>query len=153
MKKRSVLLACFVVAAQTFLETSPSLWAKATDVAAAKEVVQTKLVDPLQKKEGSRSRFSRAAMPPAARRVRILDNSALTDAKGRTFVPFSIDESRGFVVNIDKPEDNWIKDTITGCVYQDTGDVLVKRGEVYYASSVLWGAQTPVAPAESCHGK
>ena len=89
-------------------------------------------------------------MPPSARRIRILDNSAQVDAKGHPFILFAIDESRGFAAEKDVADANWFKDTITGCVYPETGEVLVKRGEVYYPAAMLWGAPTPTAPTNVC---
>jgi len=155
MKKWSIMLACFAAIALTVVEASRPLSAATTDslVASAKEVVQTKLLEPLQKKEASRSRFSRAVSPPRARRIRIIDKPVQVDAKGHSFVPFAIDESRSFAVAKEGDEAAWLKDTITGCVYPETGDVIVRRGEVYYAASVLLGVQTSMAPAEVCRAK
>ena len=151
MKKWSITLASFAVIALTVAET-PRLLANTSDglVTSAKEVLQTKLLEPLQKKDEKRSRFSRAVLPPRARRIRILDNSAQNDAKGHPFVQYAIDESRTITADKEGAEAAWLKDTITGCVYPETGDVMVKRGEVYYASSVLLGVQTPIAPADVC---
>lgn len=151
MKKYSILLAFFAVVALTVAETSPLLAnTPGSLVASANEVIETKLLEPLQKKEAKRSRFSRAASPPHARRIRILDNKAQIDAKGHPFVQFSIDESRFRGVDKEAAEAAWLKDIITGCVYPGTGDVLVKRGEVFYASSMLLGATTPMAPSDVC---
>jgi len=151
MKKWSIMLACFAAAALTVAETSPLL-AKIPEslVASAKETVQLKLLDPLLKKDASRSRFSRAVSPPLARRIRVLDNTAQIDAQGHPFLQFSIDESRSSIVEKQEDEAAWRKDIITGCVYPEAGDVLVKRGDVYYASSMLLGVQTPTAPAGVC---
>jgi hypothetical protein len=137
MKKWSIMLAFFAVVALTAAETS-DLLAKTTDsVTSATAVLQAKLLEPLQEKDETRSRFSRAVSPPRARRIRILDNSAQLDAKGHAFVQFAIDESRGIGVDKEDAEAAWLKDALTGCVYPETGDVMVRRGEVYYASSVL----------------
>jgi len=154
MKKWSIMLAFFAVIALTVAET-PRLLAKATDslVTSANGVLQAKLLEPLQKKDETRSRFSRAVLPPRARRIRIIDNSAQIDAKGHPFVPYAIDESRTTAVDKEGTEAAWLKDTITGCVYPETGDVMVKRGEVYYASSVLLGAPTPIAAADVCRAR
>lgn len=124
-------------------------------VSSAPSIIQTKLLEPLQKKEEHRSRFSRAALPPQARRLRILDDTAATDRTGRSFVAFAVDESRGFVVKNDKDvaEDNWFKDAMTGCVYPETGDVIVKLGEEYYPSSVLLGRSSPKAPDGVCRAR
>ncbi|MFO1520077.1 MAG: hypothetical protein U1F57_10505 [bacterium] len=149
MNKRFISLALFAVVAFTSAEISHSPMARASD-ASAKSVIQAKLLEPLQKKEADRSRFSRAVLPPRTRRIRILESDPQADAKGRSFVPFAIDENRGYGGSQEVAENSWLKDTITGCVYPETGEVWVKRGEVYYASSMLLGHQTPTAPAGVC---
>jgi hypothetical protein len=139
---------------QTFAETSQSLRASPSDafVASAKTVLQANLLEPLKNKEDKRSRFSRAVLPPQARRIRILDNTLRTDGRGQPFVSFSIDESRGFSGSGDKDlaDAHWLQDAITGCVYPQTGKILVRRGTVYYSSSILLGQQTPIAPPDVC---
>jgi hypothetical protein len=152
MNKSSILLALFFVVAQTFAETSPPLSAKTSDSLAtsAKAVLEAKLLEPLQKKEASRSHFSRAALPPQTRRIRILNNAPQTDAKGHSFVPFAIDQSHAYGGDKEIPEANWFKDVITGCVYPDTGDVMVRRGEAYYPSSILLGSAAPLASGDVC---
>jgi hypothetical protein len=127
------------------------LSAEAADhlVTSAQSVLQAKLLEPLQKKEEDRSRFSRAVSPPQARRIRILDDTPHTDREGRPFLPFAIDETRSFGVK-EGPEADWFKNAITGCVYPETGEVMVRLGEVYYASSVLLGRPTPTAPTDVC---
>jgi len=149
MKKCLILLALSVIVSLTLAEASHPLWAKTSDslAASAKALLQAKLLDPLQKKEESRSRFSRAVSPPRARRIRILENALQADAKGHPFVPFAVDESRSYVLNTDKDDANWFKDIITGCIYPETGEVMVRRGEVYYPSSMLLGASAPMAPS------
>ncbi|MCC7345626.1 MAG: hypothetical protein IT573_11860 [Deltaproteobacteria bacterium] len=120
----------------------------------AQALVETELVAPLQKKEAKRPVFSRAPKPPSARRVRILDQARHTDAQGRTFLPFEVDETRSFLreEERDVPEEAWHQAAIVGCVYPDSGKVLVKLGETYYPASVLWGSQSEQAPAEACRG-
>jgi len=149
MNKRSLTFILFALVAQISAETSLS--AKTSDgfIASAKSVLQSRLVDPLKKKEAERSRFSRAVLPPHARRIRILENNPQTDGRGKLFVLFAIDEGRGFGGDQEK-EDRWLKEVITGCVYPETGDVMVKRGEVYYPSAMLLGLQAPKAPAGVC---
>lgn len=151
MKNWPIILAFLAVAALTVADPQ-SLRADTSGnlEISAKEALQSKLLNPLQKKEGTRSRFSRAALPPRARRIRILDNSARIDATGQTFVAFAIDESHGPMGGKEVAEDAWLKNTITGCVYPKTGEVMVKRGEAYYAASVIMGVQTPMAPATTC---
>ncbi|HEX5036074.1 MAG TPA: DUF2306 domain-containing protein [bacterium] len=154
MNKWPVPLVGSVVAALIVLKAlhPPSAQAAGTPATAAQSVVQTKLLEPLQKKEANRSRFSRAAQPPQARRLRILDDAPQIDGAGRSFLAFAVDESRSFGVGEDQDvaEADWFKNAITGCVYPETGNVLVKLGEVYYASSVLLGRSAPTAPADVC---
>lgn len=154
MRKYSIVLALLAILAQTFVDSSGPLWAGTSGdpVASAKAVLETKLLEPLQKKEETRSRYSRAVLPPHARRIRILDKVAVTDSQGRAYLAFAIDESRGFRAAGDKDtsEADWLKDTITGCVYPETGAVLVKRATVYYPASMLLGVRTSPASADAC---
>ena len=151
MKARSLSFALLAFVAQTFLNPLPSAWAANDATTVAQETVQTKLVQPLAKKEESRPKYSRAVMPPSARRVRILDKTPQVDTKGKSFFTFAIDESRGFISPDPKiAEATWMKDTITGCVYVASGEVLIKRGDVYYPGSVLMGVRAPTPPAGVC---
>jgi hypothetical protein len=147
----------FAVLALTSVEAVhlPAAQAASGLAALAESVLQTKLLEPLQKKEADRSRFSRAAQPPHARRIRILDDAPRADRTGRSYLAFAVDESRAFGIIEDKDnaESNWFQNAITGCVYPETGDVLVKRGEVYFASSVLLGRSVPTAPADVCRSR
>lgn len=146
----SILAALFLSIASTF--SNSALSARTTDgeVDPAQTLIEAKLLEPLEKKEAERSRFSRAALPPQTRRIRILEKVPQSDAKGRAFLPFAIDETHSLGSGAEVPEGSWSKNTITGCVYLGSEDVMVRRGEVYYASSVLLGVPTPIAPAETC---
>ena len=144
------ILALFLAVASTFSNSTLSARTSEGDVDPAQALVQAKLLEPLEKKDADRSRFSRAPLPPQTRRIRILEKAPQSDAKGRSFIPFAIDESHYLGSNAEIPEESWLKNAITGCVYLGSGDVMVQRGEVYYASSVLLGIQTPTASAETC---
>ena len=154
MNKRSIFLALFAVVAQMCVEASHSLWASTSDtfVASAKAVIQSNLLEPLQDKEDKRSRFSRAVLPPQVRRIRILDNALHIDAQGQAFVSFAVDESRDIDANSDQDhaDTRWLQAAITGCVYPKTGKILVRRGSVYYSSSILLGQKTSIAPPDVC---
>src|SRR5688500_4443451 len=65
------------------------------EVQPAAALVQSALIKPLADKERHRSRFTRAALPPQARRVRILDEQPRHDGSGRAFVRFSVDARHG----------------------------------------------------------
>ena len=154
MKKWSFILTFFAVAALATAEKSPSLLAKSTNspTTTPEKAIQDQLLEPLKKKEAKRPRFSRAAPPPSARRIRILETVALTDSKGRSFVPFAIDESRSYVAKLDpdSADADWRKDAITGCLYPNSGEIWVKLGETYYASSVLLGTSASTAKDGVC---
>jgi hypothetical protein len=122
--------------------------------ASPQAIVEANLLDPLQRKDVKRPKFSRAAPPPSARRIRILDDKPKTDAMGRTFVSFAIDETHSFreVDSKEVAENQWHRDTIVGCVYPQSGEVIVKMGEANYPASVLWGSAAGKAPVESCLG-
>lgn len=152
-----ILLALLAVAPTLFNAHRP-LQARenpaAGNPASAQAIVEAKLVAPLQQKEAKRPIFSRAPKPPSARRVRILDETRNTDAKGHAFLSFAVDETRSFTREAGRgvPEDAWHQGAIVGCVYPDSGKVIVKLGETYYPASVLWGSQAEAAPAEACRG-
>jgi hypothetical protein len=154
MNKWPIPLVHSAFVALLFLNALHPLSAHAADrlVTSAQSVLQMKLLEPLQKREANRSRFSRAVSPPQARRIRILDDSPQTDREGRSFLAFAVDETRSLGIEEEKDgaDTNWFKNAITGCVYPETGVVMVKRGEIYYASSVLLGRPTPTAPADVC---
>ena len=90
---------------------------------AVTEMVDKQLLAPMKKAEGKRKRFSRAAPVPTARRVRVLDNEALTDARGKTFVRFAVDVRYGF-----NEKGEW-NEHMQGCAYPSEGEVYVKNGD------------------------
>lgn len=99
--------------------------------------VESVLLKPLTVAEERRSRFSRARMPPMARRLRMTQLAASTDAEGRAFVPFAIDVRFGA---------GWKDGDVVGCAYPSTGEVFVKRGEAHRPAQVLLGKNVkPVA--------
>jgi len=115
---------------------------------AVSKLVQQKLLKPLASKEDERSKFSRARMPPQERRVRVLDAAVRTDDQGQRFVAFAVDSRHGYA---ELDEQNWRKDTITGCAYPDSGDIFVTQGEHHRPASMLLGKKTKDAPAHVCH--
>jgi hypothetical protein len=92
--------------------------------------VEDGLVKPLAEFEKGTSRFSRARLPPRERRVRILASTTKPDIKGRAFVPFAIDVRYG---------NEWQENDIVGCAYPKSGELFVKRGDVYRAAAFLFG--------------
>lgn len=90
---------------------------------AVTELVDKQLLAPMRKAEGKRKRFSRAAPVPTARRVRVLDDAALTDARGKTFVRFAVDVRYGF-----DDEGEW-NERMQGCAYPSEGEVYVQNGK------------------------
>lgn len=114
-----------------------------TAEAAATAVVEKQLVKPLGEKEARRSRFSRAYIPPRARRVRVPDGERATDGRGAEFVAFAIDERSGVLPpgKVDDA-DRWRKDAIVGCVYPARGEVFIKRGDKFFGAGLLLGQKT-----------
>jgi hypothetical protein len=120
-------------------------------------LVQARLVAPLRQYELRRSGFSRARQPPSARRVRLPEGEvARADARGQSFVRFSVDTSGGrlLVFGPDgqvrrSDEEQWRRDEVTGCVYPASGEVYVQRGSSYSPVQVLWGKRT-AAVAQVC---
>jgi hypothetical protein len=113
----------------------------------AKAIIQNTLVTPLKTKEAKQSRFSRARMPPQARRVRVLEEK--TDSAGEKFVSFAIDSSYG-MLDDGEGEDAWSKNTTTGCVYVGKQEVFVKFGATFRPAAALLGKKTDAADASVC---
>jgi hypothetical protein len=131
--------------------SSGNLWASETPpTVSAASAVQKRIVEPLADKENHQSRFSRVLMPPQVRRVRILDWVPTADAQGARFLTFAIDARFGLRAKETDSEEGWRKDAITGCVYPDTGEVFVRRGETYYPAAMLLGKTTKAAPDRVC---
>ena len=106
---------------------------------------------PLGEKEARRNRFSRAYIPPQARRVRVLDPSQSIDGRGAEFVAFSVDERSGVLAR--KAADDsgrWREDAIVGCVYPARDEVFIKRGDKFFAASLLLGQKTAAADDAVC---
>lgn len=106
----------------------------------AEAVVQRALVGPLAAKERDQSRFSRASLPPAERRVRILDERR--DSKGDAFFTFAIDDRHG--------ASSWRVAGVTGCVYAGRGDVFVKMGDRVRPAAILLGKNVKPAAEYLC---
>lgn len=131
----------------TFLLTSFAASAAPPDDAAVLAAIEKGLVQPLEKKEDKRSRFSRAAPAPRDRRVRVLDAAPAKDARGKEFRSFAVD-ARYKHFEDDAP---WHEDAIVGCVYPADGAIYVKVGEDYRPAAMLLGKKkAPKAPASVC---
>jgi hypothetical protein len=118
----------------------------ATPVAATAEaIVQQELLKPLAKKEAERSRFSRAPLPARLLRARMVDAQAQTDKAGRAFLAFAVDACYG-----GGRQCTWRLDSMTGCVYPQTGEVFVKRGDVYLPGTLLLGKKAQAAAGHVC---
>ena len=148
--KRFTILALLLSSPMTFAEPTADSGAAAppssASAKAAETLVSHDLVKPLVAKEANRSKFSRGAMPPDERRVRILDEQPRKDADGNGFVRFAIDARHGFVTE-DTP---WRKDAITGCVYLDRREVFVRKGEEYRPAAFLLGKKVKPAAEATC---
>jgi hypothetical protein len=123
--------------------------AKANATAAA--VVEERLVRPLAAKEASRSRFSRAYIPPQARRVRVLDPGQSTDGRGGEFVAFAVDERSGGIARQAADDARtWRKDVIIGCVYPARSAIFIKRADKFFGAALLLGQKTAAADDTIC---
>lgn len=112
-------------------------------VASATMTVEKVLTVPLAKQEATRSRYSRAAIAPRTRTVRVLDQRPHQDLKGAEFFAFSIDEQRGYRAVLRK-------DAVTGCIYPNSGEVFVTRGDSHYPAGLLLGKTSKKAEAHVC---
>jgi hypothetical protein len=121
--------------------------ATAPDASAAEQVVDRELVKPLAQKERHHSRFSRVYIPPQVRRIRLPDAVAKSDAKGKTFVTFAIDARHRWTNGDDA---DWRKDTMTGCVYPERGEVFVNTAGKLYPAALLLGKKSDPAPDGTC---
>jgi hypothetical protein len=124
---------------------------KSPEAKSAVALVSRELVQPLAAKERGRSKFSRARLPPQARRVRAIDEQPQKDAGGRAFVRFAIDARHGFEP-IASDEAAWRPATITGCVYLDKGQVFVRNGDQFRPAAFLLGKNVKAAAAGTCEG-
>lgn len=127
--------------------------ASATPEDDAKAVVQKNLIAPLRAKEERHSRFSRARLPAQVRRVRMLDSEPQKDSQGLEFLTFTVDAKHGYGELDDDGEvkaDSWRKDVITGCVYPQSGEVFVKKGEKLFGAGLLLGKKTSAAAEHVC---
>jgi hypothetical protein len=113
-------------------------------------VVEKQLITPLTAKEEKRSRFSRAYIPPQARRVRILDSQQSTDGRGAAFVAFAVDERSGRRAQREADDSSWRRDAIVGCVYPARDELFIKRGDKFFAASLLLGQKTAAADDKVC---
>jgi hypothetical protein len=112
-------------------------------------VVEKQLVKPLADKEAGRSRFSRAYIPPQARRVRV-DGERSTDGRGAEFVAFAVDERSGRFASRKADDAGWRKDAIVGCVYPARDEVFIKRGDKFFGAGLLLGQKTAAADEVVC---
>jgi hypothetical protein len=76
------------------------------------------------------SRFSRERPPPRERRARITQAEVSVDKQGRAFVAFAVDVRFG---------DTWQQNDIVGCVYRNSGELYVKRGDEYRPAAIMLG--------------
>lgn len=107
--------------------------------------MKTAVLKPLSAQEDKRSRYSRAAMPPSERRVRVIE-AKLLDKNGRAFTTFAIDKRYGF-----EADEAWIENEWVGCAYLDSKDVFLKRGDEYRPASFLLGKRTEAISDDLCH--
>jgi hypothetical protein len=108
---------------------------------AASALVEKKLLEPLQRAEGKRSRFSRSAPVPVARRVRVLDAVAQTDARGKAFVRFAIDVQRRGLDDVE-----WHEAAMLGCAYPNEQKVFIQRDDGYVPARGVLGEEVEPKP-------
>lgn len=95
----------------------------------AEQRVRAGLLEPLAER-GDGPRFSRAAPIPRERRLRVVSNTLSKDKKGGSFASYEVDVRYGKEWRLD----------IVGCVYKETGQIFVKRGDEYRPAEFLLGA-------------
>ena len=143
---------CVLAIALWFTSTAHATPPDPTTQQQVEALVTAKLLQPLAKRDDERSRFSRARMPPAERRVRVL--AVEVDAEGASFVRFAIDARGGL-------KQTWQPNTILGCAYLGRAAVFVDRTATGIGTrasdvrdaSVLLGKKVERAPAHTCVGR
>lgn len=110
-------------------EAPPAQWAQRR--------VEEGVVKPLAKQEDERSTMSRVRRPPHERRARITEKTVTMDKNGRAFVTFAVDVRYG---------DKWKQDDVVGCVYKDSGNLYVKKGDAYRPFAFLLGQNVAAVP-------
>jgi hypothetical protein len=148
--KRLSILAILICSRTTFADPAPASdaapAATTAEAKTAEALVVRDMVQPLAKHEQRRSRFTRAPLPPEARRVRILDDQAHKDAAGAGFLRFAIDARHGSVA----VKAAWRLATITGCVYPDRNQIFVQRGDEYRPAAFLLGKNLKAVAETTC---
>ncbi len=145
--------ALFVVPALASAEPPPEADESAAIRLEAESIVTKRLLEPLAAKEAARSRFSRARLPPQERRVRVLDAEPVKDEKGVAFLSFAVDARHGFEVGDEADERTWRKDAMAGCVYLETEEVFLKRGDGYHPAAFMLGKKTKAAAEHVCRAQ
>jgi hypothetical protein len=141
---------CLLVAVTLVLTSSLASAGSNAAPTSTAALVKERLIQPLAAKERDQSKFSRARLPPAERRVRVLDEKPQQDSAGDTFFAFAVDARHGW--GDDDGEARWNKAAITGCVYPSRGEVFIKRGKAFHPAAAAVGKKTKAAPERTCHG-
>jgi hypothetical protein len=128
-----------LLSASAFADPSNAAPTKTDPIVA---LVTKAYVKPMQAREAQRSRYSRVAMPPAERRVKVVDTQ--TDASGVAFTNFVVEQRFAF-----DPDAKWTK-AETGCAYASTGAVFLKVGEKLRAAEFFLGKKPADPPAITC---
>ncbi len=102
-------------------------------MAAVEQRVKGAVLQPLHDAEEERSMFSRARIAPRERKVRVTQQLAAKDSQGKEFFTFAVDVRFG---------SKWKEADIVGCVYLESGDVFVQRGESYRPAAFLVGKRS-----------
>ncbi|MGE0868637.1 MAG: hypothetical protein AB7P03_08745 [Kofleriaceae bacterium] len=137
-----------LVIAVTIALTSSLASAGSDTAPTTADIVKEKLIRPLAAKDREQSKFSRARLPPQARRVRVLDAQPRVDSTGAAFYAFAVDAKHGWAE--DDSAESWQRSAITGCVYPASGEVFIKRGKAYHPATAALGKKTKAAPESTC---
>lgn len=138
MRKLSLVVLLSMLCTDIALAEPPAATPSKTREAAS-ALVDKQVVGPLKKAEAKRSKFSRAAPPPKARRVRVLDTVASSDVNGKQFVRFAVDVKHRW-----SEDGKWKEGAFVGCVYVDDKQVFVEQGDDFVpARDMLSGDGEP----------
>lgn len=80
--------------------------------------------------------------------MRVLDETPQHDSDGNAFYTFAVDQRHGWGEDDDT---KWSKAALTGCVYPDSSEVFIKRGNAFHPAIAATGKKTKAAPERTCH--
>jgi hypothetical protein len=98
--------------------------------------LENEVVKPLAEREAQPPRFARIMNVPMERKVRVASSGPWRDSRGNAYLTFSVD-ARPLGSSLP-----WRENSLTGCIYLDTGAIYVRSGPRYRPAAFLRGLAT-----------